>query len=73
MSATGVLTGWVVVDAARCGRRATGVVLAVVGLLSVATMSATNFSIQSDFKWLLLVPAVLWAIGVAAWFREKQL
>ena len=73
MSATGVLTGWVVVDAARRGRRATGVVLAVVGLLSVATMSATNFAIQSDFKWLLLVPAVLWAIGVAAWFREKQL
>jgi hypothetical protein len=73
MSATGVLTGCVVMNAARLGRKATGVVLAVVGLLSVAAMSATNFAIQSDFKWLLLVPAVLWAIGVAACFREDQL
>ena len=68
MSATGLLTGFVVMNAAPRGRRATGVVLAVVGLLSVATMSVTNLAIQSDFKWLLLVPAVLWAIGVAAWF-----
>jgi hypothetical protein len=69
MSATGVLTGFVVMNTPPRGRRATGVVLAVVGLLSVATMSATNFAIQSDFKWLLLVPAVLWAIGVAACFQ----
>ena len=69
MSATGILTAFVVMNAAPRGRRATGCVLAVVGLLSVATMSATNFAIQSDFKWLLLVPAMLWTIGVAACFQ----
>jgi hypothetical protein len=73
MSATGVLTGFVVMNAAPRDKKATGVVLAVVGLLSVVTMSAANFAIQSDFKWLLLVPAMLWAIGVAACFRENQL
>jgi hypothetical protein len=63
MSQQGFLRDLSVMNAAPRGRRAIGVVLAVVGLLSVATMSATNFAIQSDFKWLLLVPAVLWAIG----------
>jgi hypothetical protein len=72
ISATGVVTGLVVMNAAARGRRATGVVLAVVGLVSVATMSATNFAIQSEFKWPLLVPAVLWAIAVAASFRENE-
>lgn len=28
-------------------------------------MSAVNFSLHSDFRWLLLVPAVIWIVGVA--------
>ena len=27
-------------------------------------MSVINFSLDSDFKWLLLIPAVLWVIGL---------
>ena len=35
------------------------------GLSSVVAMSAVNFSLHSDFRWLLLVPAVIWIVGVA--------
>src|SRR5215203_359112 len=37
--------------------------LVIVGMLSVVTMSATNFAIDSDYKTLLLVPAVLCVAG----------
>ena len=29
-------------------------------------MSATNFALQSDFRWLLLVPALVWLASLAA-------
>lgn len=35
--------------------------LAAAGALTVVLMSAINFALHSDFRWLLLVPAVLWA------------
>ena len=41
----------------------TGAALGLAGLLTVATMSVTNFVLDSDFKWLLLVPAVAWLLG----------
>lgn len=54
------------------GRKGTGVVLAVAGLATVATMSWTNFVIESEFKWLLLAPAVLWCAGIAAYAVEGR-
>jgi hypothetical protein len=39
-------------------------VLAVAGALSVELMSYANFSLHSDFQWLLLVPAFVWLAGV---------
>jgi hypothetical protein len=39
--------------------------LVVAGLSGVGLMSVTNFALDSDFKWLLLVPALLWAAGLA--------
>ena len=36
------------------------VALWLVGLSTVGLMSAINFAIDSDFKWLLLVPALAW-------------
>jgi len=70
ISATGILTVFVVTTASPRGGRMAGIVLAIVGLLSVITMSATNFVIDSDFKWLLVVPALLWVVGIAIYFRE---
>ena len=45
----------------------TGIALGCAGLLTVGTMSWTNFVLDSDFKWLLLVPAVAWLLGLATY------
>lgn len=53
-------------------RRAPGTVLAlaVTGASGVALMSATNFLLHSDFRWLLLAPVLLWLAGLASYLRE---
>ena len=45
-------------------RDGTGAVLVCTGLLTVVTMSWTNFLLDSDFKWLLVAPAVVWLLGL---------
>ena len=54
--------------------RAPGALLAMVvaGAFSVGLMSATNFMLHSDFRWLLLVPALLWVAGLACYLREAR-
>lgn len=34
------------------------------GLLSVVLMSAVNFALASDFRWLLVLPVLLWLISL---------
>ncbi len=41
--------------------------LGFTGLTTVVLMSAMNFVLHSDFRWVLVVPAVAWIIGVAAY------
>ena len=52
--------------------RAPGTLLAltVAGASGVALMSATNFMLQSDFRWLLLGPVLLWVAGLVCYLRE---
>ena len=38
--------------------------LALAGLLTVGTMTVTNFQLNSDFKLLLLFPSLLWLIAL---------
>lgn len=38
--------------------------IALSGVLTVGLMSALNFALSSDFKWLLLVPAASWLTGL---------
>lgn len=33
---------------------------AIAGFLSVVLMSGVNFAINSDFRWILVVPVILW-------------
>ena len=40
------------------------------GLLSVALMSGANFYLGSDFRWLLVAPAVLWLAAVILLSRQ---
>lgn len=45
-------------------------VIAVVGLSTVGLMSAVNFELHSDFRWVLLIPTVLWGVGLAVYALE---
>ncbi len=49
----------------------TGIALCVTGLLTVATMSWINFALDSDFKWLLLVPALAWLVGLVIYETNR--
>ena len=70
MAGAGTLTLFVAATAVRRRSRGTGAALALAGLLTVVAMSATNFMLDSDFKWLLLAPALLWFAGVMCyWLR----
>jgi hypothetical protein len=72
MAGAGMLTVLVATTLGSEGRKGTAIVLALAGLATVVTMSWTNFAIDSDFKWLLLVPAVLWSAGVGACLVEGR-
>lgn len=65
MAGAGVLTVFVATTAMRLRLNGTSRALALSGALTVGLMSATNFALQSDFRWLLLVPALVWLVGVA--------
>ena len=43
---------------------ATLALIVCAGIASMALMSAVNFAIHSNFRWLLLLPVLLWACAV---------
>ena len=49
----------------------TGITLGFTGLLTVSTMSWINFALDSDFKWLLLVPALAWLVGLVTYATNR--
>ena len=63
MAGAGVLTVFVAAIAMPLRLKATSWAIGVSGAITVALMSWTNFVLDSDFKWLLLVPAVAWLLG----------
>ena len=65
MAGTGVLTVFVARAVVPSRLPGTSWALGLGGALTVALMSATNFSLNSDFRWVLLVPALLWLAGLA--------
>ncbi|MDP1741621.1 MAG: hypothetical protein Q8M51_06000 [Polaromonas sp.] len=70
MIATGSLTTLVACRYLAIRARGTLTALVATGTASVGLMSATNFMLHSDFRWLLLVPALLWLMGVVCYLRE---
>lgn len=44
--------------------------MALSGALTVGLMSATNFALHSDFRWVLLLPALVWLAGLAAYVAK---
>lgn len=71
MMGAGVLTIYLVMNLSRVRRRWTLAVVALAGVSTVGTMSVTNFQLDSDFKWLLLIPALLWAVGLVLYQRYE--
>lgn len=49
---------------------AAGAGAAVAGAASIGWMAAANFTIDSDFKWVLLGMALVWAFSLAAFAWE---
>ena len=66
MSGAGVLTVFVATVAMPRRLQGTSWVIACSGVLTVALMSATNFALESDFRWWLLVPPLVWLAGLVA-------
>jgi hypothetical protein len=71
MASTGVLTVFVACAAIPARLRGTFWAVALSGALSVALMSAINFALRSDFRWLLLVPALAWFAGLAFYVKGR--
>jgi len=72
VTATGVLALTLAVTAFR-QRQPWAVAGAVVaGAASIGWMAAVNFMIDSDFKWVLLAFALIWAASIAAFALEAR-
>jgi len=71
MLATGLLTVYVAITTYRAARLGATMIVAVSGLVSIGGMAVTNFAIDSDFKWLLLVFTLPWVVALAlSWAGE---
>ena len=72
MAAAGALTAFVAVTSVRVRTPGTAWILALVGTLTVGLMSATNFALDSDFKWALFAPVVLWLAGLVSYLSNPR-
>ncbi len=70
MIASGLLTTWLAITVIGERRKGTTIVPFIAGLASVITMSLTNVALDSAFRWVLVVPAVVWSAGIVAYLRE---
>ena len=70
MVATGAITVLVACRLLARRERGTLIALTMSGVAGVGLMSATNFLLYSNFRWLLLLPALLWLAGLICYLRE---
>jgi hypothetical protein len=72
MAGAGVLTVFVATAAMPPRLKGTPWVIAMAGAFTVVLMSATNFALHSDFRWLLLVPALAWLVGLVIYIAADR-
>ena len=70
VAATGVLALTLATTSFREHRGIAGLGAGIAGGLSIGLMAAVNFMIHSDFKWVLLGMALVWAASIATFVRE---
>ena len=63
MTGAGVLTVFVARVATASRSRGTSLAISLAGVPTVVLMSSINFSLHSDFSWVLLIPALAWLAG----------
>ena len=71
MAGAGVLTVFVATVAMPVRLKGAPWAIGISGALTVALMSATNFALQSDFRWLLLLPALTWFAGLVIYVGNR--
>lgn len=72
MAGAGVLTVFVATVAMPLRLSGTPWALGISGALTVVLMSATNFALHSDFRWLLLLPALVWLAGLVFYLSNRD-
>lgn len=70
MAGAGVLTVFVATVAMPLRLKGAPWAAAASGALTVTLMSATNFALSSDFRWVLLVPALVWIAGLVCYIAK---
>jgi hypothetical protein len=70
--ATGVLTVTLAATSFRAHHQGAAIGVAIGGAASIGWMAAVNFMIDSDFKWLLLGMALIWACSLVLFSLEKN-
>ena len=53
--------------------RGTALALVATGAATLGLMSAVNFALHSDFRWLLVLPPIAWAAAVSLYIRRPQM
>jgi hypothetical protein len=69
MVGAGVLTVFLARTVVPARLKGTGWALALAGLPTVVLMSVMNFVLHSDFRWVLLMPALVWVAAIALYAR----
>jgi hypothetical protein len=64
--AAGILTMYLAATAVRDGHATAVIALAFAGAVSTGLMAAVNFTLKSDFRWMLLAAASLWLAATGA-------
>lgn len=72
MAGAGVLTIFIAAVVLPSRLKGTSWALALSGALTVGLMSATNFVLRSDFRWLLLIPALVWLTGFVLYIAGRR-
>ena len=70
MVATGLAAFYIALTSFRTRARGAATIVALIGAASVGGMAIVNFLIDSDFKWQLLLLALIWALALTFYRLE---
>ena len=73
MIATGVMTTLAACHLLARRELTTFTALLLAGAVSMGLMSATNFFLNSNFRWLLVLPVLFWLAGLLCYLRERAI